>query len=325
MRPAVSRMIYWPLILIAIFFVFFRRFETANLYHPDRQILTSPKFLNLDFEEARFSSKDGVALHGWYVRAAAPRHAPLELPSSLSTAKGPAQPGPRPPAGGKGRLEPQSGLSSSAQGAARHRLRLGVILHNHGNAGNIGHRVDELALMSEAGFDVLIYDYRGYGQSEGSPTEKGTYADAAAAYGYLTEVKGIAPESILLFGESLGAAVAVQLAASVPAGGLALMGAFTSVVDMARVYYPILPARWLVRYRYDSLSKLPGLKLPVLVMHSEEDDIVPVEMGRRLFEAAKEPKILALLKGGHNDVFYVDGERIAASLRTFAAKHIQGG
>ncbi|MBI4249392.1 MAG: alpha/beta hydrolase [Elusimicrobia bacterium] len=307
MRPAVSRMIYWPLILIAIFFVFFRRFEAANLYHPDRQILTSPKFLNLDFEEARFSSKDGVALHGWYVRAAAP----------------PAQPGPRSSLRPSGASGSQGSVPGAAQGAARQRPRLGVILHNHGNAGNIGHRVDELALMSEAGFDVLIYDYRGYGQSGGSPTEKGTYADAAAAYAYLTEAKGVAPESILLFGESLGAAVAVQLAASVPAGGLALMGAFTSVVDMARVYYPILPAKWLVRYRYDSLSKLPGIKLPVLVMHSEEDDIVPVEMGRRLFEAAREPKALALLKGGHNDVFYVDGERIAHSLRAFAAKHLK--
>jgi len=178
-----------------------------------------------------------------------------------------------------------------------------VILFCHGNAGNISHRLDKLLLLRRAGAAVLLFDYRGYGRSWGTPTEEGTYGDAEAAYAWLTEEKKVPPERIVAHGESLGGAVAMELALRRRVAGLILESAFTSVVEMAKRIFPFLPVRRMVSFRYDNLSKVGKAACPVLVMHSPQDDIVPFAMGRHLYEAAPRPKTFVELRGSHNDGF----------------------
>ncbi len=149
-------------------------------------------------------------------------------------------------------------------------------------------------------YSVLIFDYRGYGASEGKPTEVGTYADMDAAVDHVMTVRGVPADRLVLYGESLGGAVAVEEASRRAPAALVLDSTFTSVPAMASHYYPWLPARLLLRYRYDSLSKMPHLKCPVFVLHSPEDDIVPYAMGRQLFAASPGPKRFSDLVGGHN-------------------------
>ena len=184
-----------------------------------------------------------------------------------------------------------------------------VTLVSHGNAGNISHRLDRaLLLQARLQSSVLLYDYRGYGASEGSPDEAGTYRDARAAYLYLSEEKQIPPGRIVLFGESLGSAVSLELALAYPAAALVLEAPFTSVPDMARttIFAPLAP---LVRTRYENLAKIPRLRLPLLVLQGDRDEVVPFAQGRRLFDAAPEPKRHFAIPGaGHNDTYVVGGE-----------------
>lgn len=181
-----------------------------------------------------------------------------------------------------------------------------TVLMCHGNAGNISHRLDRTLVMhSNLGTDVLLFDYRGFGKSSGRPNEAGTYDDVRAAYRYLVDSRGVAEDRIVLFGESLGAAVALQLATEVDAAGLALEAPFSSIRDMAEAVYPFLPNRW-VRTRYDNVAKIPGIEMPLLIVHGTEDRTVPFSQGKRLFEAAREPKqFLAVDGAGHSDSFLV--------------------
>ncbi|MDY0168038.1 MAG: alpha/beta hydrolase [Thermoguttaceae bacterium] len=180
-----------------------------------------------------------------------------------------------------------------------------VILFSHGNAGNVTHRADILyAIKQRAQASVLVYDYRGYGRSEGRPNEQGVYADARAARAWLAERASVAPGSIVLMGESLGAAVAVELAAADGCRALVLESAFTSAPDMAAVFYPFIPARLLMRNRFDSIAKIGDYRGPLLQSHGTDDTIVPFEQGKRLFEAAEHahPKeFLPLARIDHND------------------------
>ena len=184
-----------------------------------------------------------------------------------------------------------------------------TVLFTHGNAGNLSHRLDRtIFLQGRLGADVLLFDYRGYGRSEGSPDEEGTYRDARAAYRWLTEERKIPPDRLVLFGESLGSAVALDLALSRPCRALVLEAPFTSVPDMARVVLPFFP-RSFVRTQYDNLGKIPRLRVPLLVLHGERDEVVPFAQGRRLFEAAPEPKRFFPVPGaGHNDAYLVGGD-----------------
>jgi fermentation-respiration switch protein FrsA (DUF1100 family) len=186
--------------------------------------------------------------------------------------------------------------------------RRSTVLVCHGNAGNISGRLDRaLAIHRELGADVLLFDYRGFGRSEGSPSESGTYDDALAAYGYLTVDRGVEPGRIILFGESLGAAVGVELSSRVPAGGLVLESPFTSIAAMARVAYPFIPVTW-VRTKYDSLGKIGSLSIPLLVIHGTRDEVVPFTQGQELFRAAREPKRFLGVEGaGHTDSYVVGG------------------
>ncbi len=195
-----------------------------------------------------------------------------------------------------------------------------TVLVCNGNAGNMSYRLDRAVEMQRRlGLSVLLFDYRGYGRSEGSPDEQGTYKDARAAYRYLIESKRVPATDIVLFGESLGAAIAVQVALEGPAGALVLESAFTSIPDMARAAYPFLPPVGpLIRTRYETLAKIPKLTLPLLILHGERDEIVPLAQGRRLFEAAGGPKRFFVVPGaGHNDTYAAGGEAYWRVLREF--------
>lgn len=179
----------------------------------------------------------------------------------------------------------------------------GVVLHCHGNAGNVSHRIHLLKMFYESGFSTFIFDYRGYGRSGGSPDEDGTYLDAMAAFQYLVETKGYAAGRIAVHGQSLGGAVAIELATRTQPAALICESVFTSTLDMARELYPILPVQWFISMKYDSLSKIGSLTLPKLFMHSREDEIVGFQHGERLFSAAGDPKEFFEMQGGHNDGF----------------------
>ena len=175
-----------------------------------------------------------------------------------------------------------------------------AILLCHGNGGNISHRLDVVGALLDTGASVFLFDYRGYGRSEGRPTEPGTYADAEAAYDWLRQ-KGFSPTNIIAFGESLGGGIASGLAARVPLGGLILQATFSSIPDVGAEIYPWLPVRWLCSIKYDTCQRLPALAIPVMIMHSRADELINFRHAERNFAAAKEPKLMWEIKGDHND------------------------
>jgi hypothetical protein len=199
-----------------------------------------------------------------------------------------------------------------------------TVLFFHGNAGNISHRFEKLAVLRELGVDAFIIDYRGYGHSQGKPDEQGTYRDAQAAYEYLAQQHKLSPRSIVIYGESLGAAVATDLAAKVDVGGLILEEAFTSVGDVGQKMFPFLPVRWLVRNKYDTLGKMPRIKVPLLIFHSRDDEFFNLRHAQRLLAAANEPKQLVELRGGHNDAFLISASTYRAALEKFLAPLLAG-
>lgn len=192
-----------------------------------------------------------------------------------------------------------------------------TLLFLHGNAGNISHRLDSLRIFNRLGLNVLIFDYSGYGMSSGKPGEQQTYDDATAAWRYLTGTRGVAPEDIVVFGRSLGGGVASWLAIHETPAALILESSFTSIPELARKYYPIVPIKWLVRIHYDNLSRMPSLRCPVLVAHSRDDEIIPMRHARALFAAAPQPKGFVELRGGHNDGFMVSARTYMAGLERF--------
>lgn len=194
-----------------------------------------------------------------------------------------------------------------------------VLLFLHGNAGNISHRGDSIAIFHRLGLNVLILDYRGYGQSEGSPDEQGLYRDAEAAWRHLTEVRGFAPAEILLFGRSLGGAVAAHLAAQVQPGGLILESTFSSARDFARTAFPLPPPRLLMRYRFDTAAALASVHCPVLVLHSRADEIMPFALGQAVYDVANEPKAFIELQGDHNNGFLLSQPGYERTLADFIA------
>ncbi len=197
-----------------------------------------------------------------------------------------------------------------------------TVLFFHGNAGNISHRMDYLPMFHRLGYNLFIIDYRGYGQSSGSPSESGTYQDAQAAWRYLVEDKGVVPSRVVIFGESLGGAVASWLAAREKPGALVLASAFTSVPDMATKIYPFLPVHLISRFDYNTLESLRSVACPVLVAHSPEDEIVPFKHGQKLYQAAPEPKQFLTLQGGHNNGFIFMRETWIEALGTFVTANL---
>ena len=189
----------------------------------------------------------------------------------------------------------------------------------HGNGGNIGHRVGELALAHHRiGDNIFIFDYRGYGESEGAASEKGTYLDSRAVIGYLESRPDVDPDRIAYLGHSLGAAVAVELSLTHPPMAMVLVSPFASVRDMANLMLPFPLVGWLVRNHFDSISRIRKIDVPILVLHGDRDEIVPISQGRKLYEAANQPKRFQTLEGAaHNDTYEVAGEQYWGAIESF--------
>ncbi len=196
-----------------------------------------------------------------------------------------------------------------------------TLLWLHGNAGNISHRVELLRRIRDGlGVSVFIFDYQGYGRSEGRPSERATYQDARAALAYLRSRPDVDERRIIYYGKSLGAAIAIELALEEPPHRLIVQSAFTSILDMARLHYPFLPLGGLLRTRYPSLERIAQVRAPVLVVHGDRDQVVPLAQARQLYEAAAEPKRFLVVEGaGHNDVATVGGQRYLEALRDLIA------
>lgn len=206
------------------------------------------------------------------------------------------------------------GTSASNNGA--------TLLWFHGNAGNLSHRLEHILLLRKLGLDVFIFDYRGYGKSGGQPDEQGIYRDSVAAYRALVDTRHVRPESLFLYGQSLGGACAIEVALQFPAGGLILEATFTSTEEMADIMFPFLPVRFLARSKFNSIDKIPLVTIPKLFVHGTQDSIVPFSMGRKLFDRASEPKeFLEILNADHNDNYIVGGEEYFHVFGRFVRKY----
>lgn len=198
----------------------------------------------------------------------------------------------------------------------------GTVLFLHGNAGNISHRLDSIAIFHELEFDTFIIDYRGYGQSEGTPGEEGTYLDAEAAWQYLLAERGRDPARIVVFGRSLGGAVAARLVTNHEPAALIIESSFTSAVEMAARLYPFMPVSLITRLRYPVIDFVARTTCPVLIVHSRNDEIIPFAMGEALYEAAPAPKAFLELAGDHNNGFLLVRDRYRRELEQFISEHL---
>jgi hypothetical protein len=194
-----------------------------------------------------------------------------------------------------------------------------TIAYFHGNGGHIGYRAARARIFAEAGYGVFLLSYRGYGSNAGKPTEEGLYADARAALDFLV-AQGIPPERTILYGESLGTAVAVRMAVERKVAAVILEAPFTSAASLAQHHYPFVPAKWLLQDRFDSSARIAEVRAPILVLHGTEDRVTPSRFGETLFAAAREPKELHLLSGaGHVEAFRVGASQIIAD---FMRRHV---
>ncbi len=185
----------------------------------------------------------------------------------------------------------------------------------HGNAGNISHRLEKVKAFHDLDYNVLVFDYRGYGKSQGSPSEEGLYADTQAAYDYLLG-RGVESSKIIGFGESLGGAAIIDLASKNELGALIVESTFSSGRDMSKVIYPYIPP-WVFSSRFDSVEKIKRVSAPKLVIHSINDEIVPYRLSRKLYDAASQPKEFFEIRGGHNSGFFECEELAKEKLASF--------
>lgn len=192
-----------------------------------------------------------------------------------------------------------------------------TILFCHGNAGNDSDRLDTIQFFHSLNWNIFIFDYRGYGKSQGKPSEIGTYIDTIAAYQYLESRKDIDKSKIIYYGESLGGSMAIELARKIRPAGVIINSTFTSVPDMSKEFYPWLPIQWLIKNKYDNISKIKDIHCPILIMHSQEDDIVPYTHGKRLFDAANQSKEFLDLKGVHWESVTVNDDSLRVPLVNF--------
>lgn len=193
-----------------------------------------------------------------------------------------------------------------------------VILLCHGNAGNLGNRIELIASLHALGYTIFAFDYRGYGLSRGWPSEQGTYRDARSAYEVVrsrTQAEGIPP--LIVYGRSLGGAVGVQLALDLPVRGLILESTFTSIPAIAKKFYPFLPVRTFGSILYDTLSKIPHVQVPILIAHSRTDGLIPYEMGLALYETAPADSVFLEIEGTHNDSPFDTTPGYAEGMRAF--------
>jgi len=213
-------------------------------------------------------------------------------------------------------LETQDGVTISAWWVPANSPRA-TVLFCHGNAGNISGRLDTLIIFNRLGFNTCIFDYRGYGKSKGSPSEEGTYLDAGAVYDYLRGKKDIPAEQIIIWGRSLGGAIAARTAAYNPAGSLIIESTFISLETLVHDHYSWVPGFVLSGYAYETAKYLEGISIPVLVVHSRDDEMIPFYHGRKLYGSIKAPKDFAEIKGSHNRGFIDSMEMYTASINDF--------
>jgi uncharacterized protein len=196
-----------------------------------------------------------------------------------------------------------------------------AVLFCHGNAGNIAHRLEWLEIIHGMGIAALLFDYRGFGQSSGTPTEQGTYLDAQAAWDYLTITKRFSPSSIVIVGESLGGPIAAHLAKDVAPGALILVSTFTSVPDLGRVFYWYLPVRLLARFRYPTAAYVACVHAPILVIHSRDDETIPFSHGEQLRKRTRAPAQLLEIVGDHNTALMLSKPMLTNGMRSFLESH----
>lgn len=200
---------------------------------------------------------------------------------------------------------------------------IAVMLCCNGNAGNISHRLQLVEFLHRLHISVFLFDYRGYGESEGTPGEKGTYLDAAAAWDYLTDKYKVDPRRIVIHGQSLGGPIASWLAREKDPAALVVESTFTSLPDLAAGMYPFFPVRMLTRFQYSTGKYLQELHCPVLIVHSPDDEIIPFRHGKDLYAMAKEPKEFLEIRGDHNGGFLVSGENYSKTLVDFMQKFVE--
>jgi fermentation-respiration switch protein FrsA (DUF1100 family) len=199
-----------------------------------------------------------------------------------------------------------------------------TLLWFHGNAGNLSHRLDNIQRLKRLKLNIFIFDYRGYGRSEGAPDEEGIYKDSRAAYKQVLTMDGVSVDSLFLFGRSLGGICAVETAMNHPAIGLILESVFTNSADMSRTVFPLIPLGWAVRSKLDAVGKVPHLKLAKLFLHGTRDEIVPYDLGRKLFEKAGNPKTFYAIEGaGHNDTYILGGVGYFDALNRFITETLK--
>ncbi len=181
----------------------------------------------------------------------------------------------------------------------------------HGNAGNLAYRADKARVFLDRGYGVLLAAYRGYGGSDGSPSEAGLLADGRAAMDFL-RASGVAAETIVLYGESLGSGIAVAMAGEYEVAAMLLEAPYSSIADVAAAHYGYLPVRWLIKDKFESMARIGAVSVPLLAVHGERDEVIPNVFGRRLFEAANEPKTLRIIPGAQHNNLFTAGGRDAA-------------
>jgi len=197
-----------------------------------------------------------------------------------------------------------------------------TLLFCHGNGGNISHRLESILQFHGLGLSVFIFDYHGYGQSDGAPGERQTYLDASAAWDYLIKTRGLSGDSIVIFGRSLGGAVAAWLAGQKRPKAVIIESSFTSIPDVAAGYYRLFPVRLLSRYIYNTKEYVAHISVPILVIHSLDDDLVPFDHGRKLYESANQPKQFLQINGGHNDGYLTTGDQYLQGLARFLSTYV---
>lgn len=271
------------------------------IFFPARVIETTPDDFQLKYQDVwlPIPTKTGAveSVHGWWIPAS-------ETPPSRGGAR----------KGERAQATPQSDRRAVAPVRALNKGGLGgVVLYLHGNGSNVGANVEHANRFHQLGLSVFAIDYRGYGKSQGDfPSESQVYEDAQLAWDYLVQQRGVNPHQIYIYGHSLGGAIAIDLAVRHPeAAGLIVEGSFTStraMVDFQKGLFWLFPIDWLLTQRFDSLSKVDRLQMPVLFIHGTADNVVPVEMTKKLFDAAPEPKQLYIVPdGGHNNVAQIGG------------------
>ncbi|MDE2291505.1 MAG: alpha/beta hydrolase, partial [Elusimicrobia bacterium] len=276
--------VVWTVLALTGLWAGLRWFEAFNVYVPSRVETAHPGTYGLPYEDLWLTAGDGGRSHAWFLDAGLPSKSKLPLPAPLASEPLRLPKGTRP-----------------------------VVVIFHGNGGNISNRLDKARALRAMGLSVLLFDYRGYGESPGRPRERGLYEDSEAAAREALRRAGGDPGRLVYYGESLGCAAALETALRLRPAALILDSPFTSIADMSRDVYPWLPARLLVTQRFDNIGKIGALGAPLLVLHSPADDVIPFRLGRRLYEAAPEPKRFVETRGDHNEGF-LDTPTWASSL-----------